>query len=389
MKLSKDSLLLYIYTILFILLIVFRLLFEGSREGGGGVWNVFQIIFVLTGVSIYIQYHSKFNNKSQGKIFVVFSFYILFLTIPYFLDEFTILSLFNFITVPFGAMVFVTFYYVGLKNDFKKIKSILLFTFYIISIIFIFKRQNYLVGAADFDTMVINSYYSLCLLPLILIFHNKKFSFLPFIVVLFLIFLSGKRVGIITLAFLLPIYYLNFSSKIVTIIKNILSLILIILAINYIYIYLNDMYGLDITYRLKNLTEDGGSGRDIIWKTINKNIWDSNIFYILFGHGYNSVYALVGNNAHNDFIQVFYEYGFIALVMYIYFYFSLFKTWFKMQKNKYPYSRNFLLSIIVALFLANFSFFIIEARIIICSSLCWGFFLADWKKFQNNGYVAL
>lgn len=387
MKQKDKNLYVYtIYILLFALLIVFRMLFEGSREGGGGIWNIFQIIFVLTGLYVLIKKRqSIIINISPIKIFVVFSMYIWFLSFPY-LGDFTFDTIYYFLVVPFGVMVLLTFYYLGLKNDINNSSWILLTLFYAIAYIFISKRQSSLLGIED-EVMVANSYYLLCLLPIILVFHKNKYSIIPFIVTLAVLLFSGKRAGTLAIGLMLPIYYFSFSKKTSKTIANLLSLILVFIVLNYIYSYFQTKYSLDMLSRLESMSEDGGSGRFDRWKTIINGIGNSNIFNLLFGHGYKSVAKLAGGQAHNDFLQMLYEYGFFAFILYISFYFKLLKLWLKMHRKKYPYAKNFLMSIIAALFMAMFSFFIIEPRIIICSSLCWGLFLADWRKFQINEYV--
>lgn len=387
MKQKDKNLYVYtIYILLFAVLIVFRMLFEGSREGGGGIWNIFQIIFVLTGLYVLIKKRqSIIKNISPIKIFVVFSMYIWFLSFPY-LGDFTFDTIYYFLVVPFGVMVLLTFYYLGLKNDINNSSWILLTLFYAIAYIFISKRQSSLLGIED-EVMVANSYYLLCLLPIILVFHKNKYSIIPFIVTLAVLLFSGKRAGTLAIGLMLPIYYFSFSKKTSKTIANLLSLILVFIVLNYIYSYFQTKYSLDMLSRLESMSEDGGSGRFDRWKTIINGIGNSNTFNLLFGHGYKSVAKLVGGQAHNDFLQMLYEYGFFAFILYISFYFKLLKLWLKMHRKKYPYAKNFLMSIIAALFMAMFSFFIIEPRIIICSSLCWGLFLADWRKFQINEYV--
>lgn len=380
----------YIYTfylLLFSALIVFRMLFEGGIGGSGGVWNIFQVVFVMTGIYILLKTgFSIINHISSIKALTLFSLYIWVLSYPY-LGDFTYDTIYYFLVVPFAVMVILTFYYFGLKNNINNSSWILLILFYAIALLFFSKRQNYLLGYNEEGTLVANAYYSLCLLPLILIYHKKKLSAIPFIITIAVILFSGKRAGILAVGIMLPMYYLTFSKKVVRNVSNVLILILIVITLNYIYNFFEKTYNLDMLSRLANIVEDGGSNRDIIWTGIFDRIINSNSVNFLFGHGYKRVFRDFGGEAHNDFLQVFYEYGLFALVMYISFYISLFKLWLKMQNKKYPYAKNFLMSIVAALFMAMFSFFIVEPRIIICSSLCWGLFLADWRKFQINGYV--
>ena len=55
-----------------------------------------------------------------------------------------------------------------------------------------------------------------------------------------------------------------------------------------------------------------------------------------------------------------------------------------MCKTRYRYSTEFLLTIIAALFLASFSFYVIDPTYITCGAVSWGLFLADWEKQKRE-----
>lgn len=369
-----------LYLLLFALLIVFRMLFEGG-DSPGGIWNIFQGIFVLSGVILLCKNGRSILRLPPAKTFVGFSFYIWILSLPA-LGNFSISSLFYFIVIPFAAMSMAVFYYYNSKTDTKDGAFIIVAAFYAFAFLFFLERRASFFY--DISAMTANAYYVICLLPVALLFHPKKLSFVPFVVTFIVVIFSGKRTGILALALMLTTYYYDSTQSVLKKIGSLLGFGIIAVAAYYVYSYFRVQYNIDVLSRIENLSEDGGSGRDRIWLTILVDFVHSHPIEMLFGHGHGSVAALRGGQAHNDFIQVLYEYGIFALLAYIYFYYKLFTTWIRMKRMQYPNAKHFVLTLIVALFMANFSFFIVEPRIILCCSLCWGLLLSDWWKYRNE-----
>lgn len=386
MKLTKrklNKLTTQVFIILLSCLVITRLLFEGS--GNGGLWNYLQVFFVISGfVFTFLNYKSNRQIVFCAKIFGVFSLYIWFLS-TFALKEQSYEAFYYFLVVPYGYMIFTNFYNLGLKTDFINVKTIIVLTFIIVSALFLHGRITVIKGITTETDMVINSYYPMVLLPLVLAYVKRNYGIIFFSIVILLIILSGKRAGLLAITIMLIAYYFQISLKNFTkSIRNI-TIIAILLFVSYsVNNTFKRVYDIDIIDRLERVVEDGGSGRNAIWLNLTNKISNASLLNFVFGNGLGSTSKDIGINAHNDFLQVFYEFGVIAFIMYIIFYFSMIKEYFQMVKYKYPYAKNFAISIIAALFLSLFSYFIIEPRIISFSALSWGLFLADWLKFQRN-----
>lgn len=370
------------FALLFSLLIIIRILFEGT---GGGIWNIFQVMFVASGLAVIIRRAGVvFNSPKPIILFTLFSVYIWILSTLY-LEQLNIDRIFYFAVIPFAAMVTLVFYNIGLNTNINRNKLIYFFTFYAVAFIFFIGRRRVLTGSFDTTMMVANSYYALTLLPIILVYTKERYTFIPFVITFMVILMSGKRAGMLAVGMMVFLFYFEFSSKKVRkSIQNTAILIIIIIAAYFIYNFFEQRFNLDMISRLEELSEDGGSGRDVRWRRIIYGISNASPIEFLFGHGFKTTSRYVGGDAHNDFLQVFFEYGFFAFILYISFYISLIRVSIKMLRTKYPYARHFLVSVIAALFLAMFSFFIIEPRYIIGSALTWGLLLADWKKYQSK-----
>lgn len=99
--------------------------------------------------------------------------------------------------------------------------------------------------------------------------------------------------------------------------------------------YLSLNLDTDIFDRIRTMDEDGGSGRlyifSAVWQGINNSSW----WQWLLGHGVYQEYATDnGFAAHNDFLEVFWNYGFVGFIVYILMIFRLFKNRFYIKAYK-------------------------------------------------------
>lgn len=160
---------------------------------------------------------------------------------------------------------------------------------------------------------------------------------------LVLCLLSFKRTSIlIVLVGLLTYYY----SKYITINKrkkNKVSVVFFALFIAVaMVLVINEISGGFIQYRFSVASETGGNGRIAIWEDILQRFAVSNIFQMFFGHGFLATNTGgLGYTAHNDFIEILFDYGLLGLCMYLAVYFFLVKELIRRRRHRdkrYPVS---------------------------------------------------
>lgn len=110
-----------------------------------------------------------------------------------------------------------------------------------------------------------------------------------------------------------------------------------------------------IIERLFESLETGGNGRLDIWRQTLKNYKNSNFIELLFGHGYNAVNRAIGLSAHNEFIEMLYDYGIIGVGIYMIILVEFVKRAFKLKKNRQNLYPVVVCSIIVLLIISIFS----------------------------------
>ena len=71
--------------------------------------------------------------------------------------------------------------------------------------------------------------------------------------------------------------------------------------------------------RFSTLQEDGGSGRVDTYELVWKAFKNSTVIEQIFGHGFNAVFLdkVSVSSAHNDFLEVLYDFGILGFFMYI------------------------------------------------------------------------
>ena len=137
-----------------------------------------------------------------------------------------------------------------------------------------------------------------------------------------------KSSGIIILFIsVILLYYSNFIYKKRIQPKTILTAIFILVGVFVIFHYKADSIS-DVSQRFEMMSEDGGSGRDEIYKDVINRYKNGDLTQQLFGRGFDSVRGKdreMSLSAHNDFLEVMYDFGLLGLLLYVLIHFSLIK----------------------------------------------------------------
>lgn len=381
---NKNYLISYITLCAFLLLKLIRGL-SGVESQSGGLWNYIQLFFCFQG--FYFLFVKGVVIPKSIRIFLKFLFLCWFVSIFHigtFIDSFPLL--FKYAIFPYPGLICVVFFYYGCQNDIEKYSLILQITYYVLCALFVLTLRNYRLTELGENVAISDVYYPLALLPFVMAITKDKWKFVPLIVAFLAVLFSGKRTAfLIVVTVLLVVYMMRPGFKGKKVLGNVVFVCLLLFLGSSILTAFISQFDLDILSRLENISEDGGSGRDERWAYLLSRIESSSILELLVGHGFESVsIALKGGRAHNDFIEVFYNYGIVSFVFYVAFYVKLIKESIVMYKFRYRYSAEFLATIICALFLALFSFFIIEPTYITSSMFAISLFLADWYKHKSR-----
>lgn len=233
-----------------------------------------------------------------------------------------------------------SFYYFGsqgLTNEpwIRKI-SLLLLAFAVFQ--YTYSYQFFVINDEYGRTEMTNNYgYSfVALFPLICFWKKKPLIQLIYMtIVLIYIVMSMKR-GAILIGVICSLYFL------ISILRNSKKLERVIIVVGLgVLLYI----GLPILsnfianserfqQRILQTVEGDSSNRDILYsRALNHIFNETNLFEFLFGTGADSSIQVISNYAHNDWLEIGINQGFVGVIFYILYFISFFKLWQNKKKN--------------------------------------------------------
>ena len=204
-----------------------------------------------------------------------------------------------------------------------------------------------------------------------------------------LVFYSMKRTAIISLSLSLMTYIYvrqaienKIKNKIVLILFSIVLIVLIIISFNFIDEANNNTF----TKRLESDSIAEGSGRPYIYKDTLFKIMNSTPVDVLIGHGFNAVSMDSTNNlsAHNDWLEVQYDYGIGGLFIYSLLHLSLIKKVRKLIAETSVYAAPLMASYMLFFGMSLTSHLIIYPNYFFFLAAFWGMIFAHTKENTNS-----
>ena len=329
LKISYSTLSDGYFALCMVSLIIFMCIdMQGQEHGTSGVIGAGMVtcmtLIILFGASLKFMVMPDYMAYKPNRTILLYLIYILWTIIPVITNDRnsdTISFVITFVKhlIPIFSLL-IPFNYLLNHKDSKAFG----WFFCISSLLFAlcyFKVMTEILSEniTEAPHMVI-SYYTLFILPLILLTCGNKRRLFFIIFTTIVLTTSIKRGGIVAMALGLSAYALVYITttkklKLSTFIIAIGSLAILIT----LFLILADTDENNLIERFANMENDDGSGRKTVWSVVIKLILDSDFLPFIFGHGYNAVSmdANVGLSAHNDFLEITYDYGLMGLAIYI------------------------------------------------------------------------
>ena len=128
-------------------------------------------------------------------------------------------------------------------------------------------------------------------------------------------------------------------------------------------------------YRIEQTQEGSTSGRDVIFSKLSSYFFnETSAWQFYFGSGANHTVAVAGNYAHNDWLELAVNQGFLGVTVYLIYWICMYKTWRKSKSNSVIYSS--LGALCIIFFLSTF-FSMSYGSMSIYATLCLGYCLAN------------
>lgn len=291
------------------------------------------------------------------------------------------ISLFLFSNMITWSLIFIIVLLISQKVQEQNIfEKLTFFSFICLFICSIPVLQERLIGEND---AVFSVYEILCLFPMVLLIKKRFLKNILIILSVCIMIISTKRTGILAIVTATALYYIvdiKIQKEINKRIAKICSLILTIILLFCVTFFLLDLLNIDIINRFVSLEQDGGSGRNIIWEIVWIKIQNSQIKNIIFGHGFHTVsniyiFSSKGSLAHNDYLNIFYDFGILGLILYIFFVLKIAIFTRTLIKKRCKFAPAFIASFSIFLYISMFSYCAVESKIINYLVFFWAFIM--------------
>ena len=285
---------------------------------------------------------------------------------------------------PWMAVLYLSYF---LKKSPKSYESESNVIYFLLATTIFFSYLN-MENVSEGSRIAINSIYWLVLcLPFILKLKARLLRYSGILFVLVATAISMKRTAIIAVLLGLSTYaiakhMLNIKLKRSGIVSGVLIIVISAFVI-YSYDYYAEKYHFDLQQRFQNAMVDGGSGRDSIYKDVVDMQFKSSVFGWVFGHGQNAVAIENGISAHNDFLEILFDYGLIGFVLYLGIYVKLIRQLRQMLSSSSELMAPFAASIVMFFVISIFSHLITIPTYCILLCLFWGLNLAEYSSYAK------
>ena len=328
--------------------------------------------------------HSRVKLNKTYKVFSAFTLVTLISTATGVVQDISIPRQMIHITVFFSVF---TAFYVGAKKLGKETPiKLLKFMYLITALIYIYGKLVNRNGDSSANTI----YYVLMFLPITSFIETVPIRYAACIFQILAVLQSNKRTALI--AILVYFVFVKLHAE-----KNAdaskmalkyaaccIGLVVIWIAFPYITSWLNVTVFDELS--AASIQEDGGSNRLYIYG----QLWDvqknSGLLHWLIGGGYNSVLmskictdGALGENvsAHNDFLEVLYDYGLTGIALYVSFFLNLVRSG---KKSVSKYRVPFFGSILMVLIISVTSHLVIYLNYYAVMFAFWGICLTEFDK---------
>jgi hypothetical protein len=221
------------------------------------------------------------------------------------------------------------------------------------------------------------------MLPLVVTVKKTTLRFTCIIIIVICVVYSFKRAALIGMLLSLLAYYLiDITENRKKIVNNISGFAFITLFFLYIFNKTDKLSSGYLISRLLNAKDDQGSDRVILWTNMINEQLNTDILDWIFGQGFlASTNITYGLGAHNDFLEILYDFGILSLTSFILFNFILIRYCFKMYQSKYIYRKPFIVSYILFINMSLFSQLVIFPTYIYYLALFWGISIGMFERY--------
>jgi O-antigen ligase len=229
-------------------------------------------------------------------------------------------------------------------------------------------------GLIDEETQLNAVYFPLLTFPWLPLVKKSLWRYFGMTLVTLAVFYSLKRTALVALA-MAAVTYVIVDYVVVTrrlrLVKVIVPAVLLCLAV-VTYYRIDELRGGTFSSRLRSTSTDEGSGRLGIYAAILDELKRSSVNSVVLGHGHYSSVGYVGKTAHNDFLEVVFDYGMVGLSLYVLLHFCLITKSYKLLRSRSPFASAYAASYVVFFGMSMVSHLIIYPTYFVFMTALWG-----------------
>ena len=316
--------------------------FDDRIESSRGIISLAVVV-----ISLLMLFISR--PKGQSRFAKLWWAWMVWLLLDFFVLGLRGQGLANIFFVIFAPMTFLFFYTASCNSE--KTTRITTIGFLILFVIAFSQTIIYLnfIRMVDFGEEIGISnlvYWCLCAVPFIFLIKNKWIMFAFLVAMTVIILLTVKRSANICLLLILISILFNFrrqgGSSRNTIFIIIGGIALFFIVDHYFSYAVEGVIG-----RMRTIEETQGSGRIPLYQDVLRVIETNTFFDWIFGRGFDSILITKHTNAHNDALQMLFEYGLIGLFFYLLILWNAIRSTLSLYKHHSIYFMGYLVSLII------------------------------------------
>lgn len=348
--------------------------YEGTMSSIVGTLISVCVLFIeFIAIYLCVSYISLFAKSALIKCVLIWLIYTLGITILMSDDIWWDIR-----QVLWWPAIFIIFYVIGRTKNRMYEDLLLNKVFYIIFfgnlVLFSLIRSLTFMVSTNSGQEVFSSsnqiFYVVLLLPFTFLINNNRNKYFILIISAVATLLSFKRSAFIYVAVVLGVaaYYDFIKAKKISSFYKISSLCIIAIVMTFSFEYIEMLTDGHISGRIESLEEDKGSGRLDIFETVWNTYLNGDWTQILLGRGFDKVVkdrivfeidGYTALSAHNDYLEILYDFGLIGLAIYSFYLLKIFLLAFNVRKYDSHYYQAILSALLIIVIMSFVSHLVI------------------------------